>query len=193
MKAILLSLLLASTLCLHCSSGTKNELTTEDQLHARQVGASAAAALMSQLKSTLMATLKAEGPVVALNVCQLEAGTLLHSVLEDFPECQISRRALKVRRQDNMADVDDLKAIHYFESLPETEREAADLVNKSMGRLIYYLPIRTEQACLSCHGDPSSFAPELAAKLHRLYPKDQAVGFAEGDLRGVLRVEMPSR
>lgn len=48
--------------------------------------------------------------------------------------------------------------------------------------------IRVEAACLMCHGD--SIAPPIAERLAALYPDDRATGFLEGDLRGLVWVEV---
>jgi hypothetical protein len=50
--------------------------------------------------------------------------------------------------------------------------------------------IETEPACLACHG--SQIGPEVAAVLAEHYPRDRATGFAVGDLRGLLWVEVPA-
>ena len=49
--------------------------------------------------------------------------------------------------------------------------------------------IRVEAACLMCHGD--NIAPPIAERLAALYPDDRATGFLEGDLRGLVWVEVP--
>lgn len=48
--------------------------------------------------------------------------------------------------------------------------------------------IRVEAACLMCHGD--NIAPPIAGRLASLYPDDRATGFLEGDLRGLVWVEV---
>lgn len=50
--------------------------------------------------------------------------------------------------------------------------------------------IRVEAACLMCHGD--TIAPPIAERLAALYPEDRATGFLEGDLRGLVWVEVPA-
>ena len=50
--------------------------------------------------------------------------------------------------------------------------------------------IRVEAACLMCHGD--NIAPPIAERLAALYPEDRATGFLEGDLRGLVWVEVPA-
>ena len=47
-------------------------------------------------------------------------------------------------------------------------------------------PLLTGDVCLKCHGDPTTFSPELRNKIDSLYPNDRATGFKAGELRGVL-------
>ena len=55
----------------------------------------------------------------------------------------------------------------------------------------YVEPIRVQGLCLTCHG--ASLPAPVAARIAELYPEDQAVGFAEGDLRGLFWAEFPAR
>ena len=63
-------------------------------------------------------------------------------------------------------------------------------VSLDEGREGYVEPIRLLPQCLACHGE--QIAPDVAARLHELYPDDQATGFAVGDLRGVFWIEYPA-
>ena len=50
--------------------------------------------------------------------------------------------------------------------------------------------IATEPGCLACHG--GDIAPEVRKAIARRYSDDRATGFAIGDLRGALWVEVPT-
>jgi len=56
----------------------------------------------------------------------------------------------------------------------------------------YMKAIPTGPQCVVCHGE--NVAPALAETIQRLYPDDQATGFAPGDLRGAftVTVELPA-
>ena len=45
-------------------------------------------------------------------------------------------------------------------------------------------PIEIRRRCLGCHGAQDSLAPATRAWLRSAYPKDRALGYALGDLRG---------
>jgi hypothetical protein len=50
----------------------------------------------------------------------------------------------------------------------------------------YVEPIYTKPLCTACHG--SAVEPALLAHIRERYPEDRAVGFEEGDLRGLFWV-----
>jgi hypothetical protein len=45
-------------------------------------------------------------------------------------------------------------------------------------------PIEIRRRCLGCHAAPDSLSPSTRAWLRSAYPKDRALGYALGDLRG---------
>jgi hypothetical protein len=58
------------------------------------------------------------------------------------------------------------------------------------GFLGVLLPIAVKPTCLGCHGAPASMSPKVIEALARRYPGDRAVGYADGDFRGYLWVEV---
>ncbi len=60
-----------------------------------------------------------------------------------------------------------------------------------LGSLGVTLPITFAANCLDCHGSPDTINPVVKAALAAKYPKDQATGFKEGDIRGWFRVQVP--
>jgi len=56
----------------------------------------------------------------------------------------------------------------------------------------YYFPLKVLKLCLTCHGTPGKdIKPEVYEAIKRKYPEDKAIGYREGDFRGVVRVEIP--
>ena len=54
-------------------------------------------------------------------------------------------------------------------------------------------PIAQRPMCAACHGAAGGLDPAVRAELKDRYPRDQAVGFAEGEIRGWFWVEMPKK
>ena len=54
-------------------------------------------------------------------------------------------------------------------------------------------PIAHRPMCASCHGAAETLEPAVRAELRDRYPRDQAVGFTDGEIRGWFWVEVPKR
>lgn len=52
-------------------------------------------------------------------------------------------------------------------------------------------PIEVRQRCLGCHAAPEKLAPGTRTWLARAYPRDRALGYELGDLRGFWWAEAP--
>ena len=137
-----------------------------------------------ELKSALMSAM-AKGPSEAINACRLEAPAIAERMNRDG--IRIGRTSHRLRNPSNRppewvqplltAAVDDAG-----QSMPRTLRLGADRVG-------YIEPITVQKPCLMCHG--SSIAEPVAQRIARLYPDDEATGFAAGDFRGMFWVEFP--
>lgn len=75
-----------------------------------------------------------------------------------------------------------------FSHADKTKIPKQVLVRLGNDRYGYLEPIFVEPICLNCHG--SGLSPELIGAIKKDYPHDQAVGFKEGDFRGLLWLEM---
>lgn len=53
-------------------------------------------------------------------------------------------------------------------------------------RFVKALPVQS--LCLSCHGPADKLKPAVKASLSQHYPNDQATGYSEGQIRGVISV-----
>jgi len=197
MRFIVIKMLLTSTIIALVtlpSSVVANEVTTnitaasEDALEARSL----VKAFGSDLKSVLISTMKTEGPIQALAVCNIEAGPIAqkHSALANW---NIARTALKVRNTNNTPDAWELAVLTQFEKRKAAGENVAtmeysetiSLGEKSVYR--YMKPIPTAGACLACHGEVLS--ENVANKINILYPDDQATGFSVGDIRGAFSLQ----
>ena len=70
--------------------------------------------------------------------------------------------------------------------------ETTRIVERDGQPYVHYMrAIPTFEPCLACHG--SDLAPDVAAAIDRVYPQDEAIGFAVGDLRGAMSLWRPYR
>ena len=146
------------------------------------------------LKSALQQSMSSGGPVEAIGVCHLEA-PLIATKTSKKSGWQVRRTSLKLRNSANAPDPWELAVLEAFEKRKVAGEDPAklefsetvDMNGQSTFRYMKAIP--TAGVCLACHGDKQS--PEVTAKLKKLYPDDQAHGFAVGDLRGAFTLKKP--
>lgn len=148
-------------------------------------------ALGAELKATLQSTMKSEGPIKAISVCNVQAPKLAQKVSSE-KGVEIGRTSLKTRNKLNAPDPWELSVLEQFE---HRKTEGEDLktieyseITQHNGNTVfrYMKAIPTDDVCLTCHGE--HIAPSLSAQLEKLYPNDQATGFRKGDIRGAFSV-----
>jgi len=133
------------------------------------------------LKGALVEGMSA-GPVEAIDVCSVEAPTIAAALSVDG--VVMGRSSHKLRNPEN-APPSWLAS--YLGEFAEGGQQGPLVLELDNGRYGYAEPIATQGMCLICHGE--KLAPEIATRIGEAYPEDQAIGFREGDLRGVFWVE----
>jgi hypothetical protein len=153
-----------------------------------QRGMDATQALQQRLGGRLQEELERGGPVAATAICQGEAQPLTHAVAQE-QEISLGRTSHRLRNPNNAPRAWAAPQVRQSagQRADQVKPQVYDL-GSSVGLL---RPIPTGAVCTRCHGDPATFAPELQAVLAAGYPKDQATGFTEGELRGYFWVEIP--
>ena len=137
-----------------------------------------------ELKSALLAGLE-QGPVEALGVCRDKAPEIADSLMQDG--IRLGRSSHRLRNPDNTAP--DWVRPLMQQYLDSDENLGPSIVALAEDQWGYAEPIVTQPLCLACHGEAVS--PMIAERIEDLYPEDQAVGFAAGELRGVFWLEFP--
>jgi hypothetical protein len=137
-----------------------------------------------ELKSALTAGM-AEGPVAAISVCRDQAPQIARSL--STGEIRMGRTSHRLRNPENATPEWVTPVLDgYLEQTGSREPRTVTLAGSREG---YVEPILIQPVCLTCHGP--ALAEDVAARIAELYPDDQAVGFHEGDFRGVFWVEYP--
>ena len=91
------------------------------------------------------------------------------------------------RNPFNAADAIEMAAIEHFRANPGVDYRFTPFTNANGEHYyLYARPIRVEKYCLQCHGEKAE-APETV-RLHY----DEAFGYQEGDLRGILSIKVPA-
>jgi len=148
--------------------------------------------LGKSLKGQLVKALEEGGPEKGLSICKDVAPQLAADVEKEVG-FEVSRTGLKVRNPDNAPDDYEIAALKEFADKigsgadPKTV-EKAEIVETADGKVFRYMKAipMSEKPCAACHG--TSIKPEVKAKIDELYPEDEAVGFAPGELRGAFSI-----
>jgi len=144
------------------------------------------------LKGELQAAMKQGGPMAAVSVCHERAPEIAAQLSEDTG-FTLRRTSLKPRATAptdwERAVLEDFEARRADGESPKTIEWHNVASVDGDEQLRYMKAIGTQGVCLTCHG--SNVDPALQAKIDKLYPDDQATGFAEGDIRGAFSITAP--
>jgi acyl-CoA synthetase (NDP forming) len=143
-------------------------------------------ALRTRLTEKLLAEVNARGPASAIRVCRDEAPAAAKDAAAKLG-VEVGRTSAKLRNPAN-APRPWMKAyLDEVSALPAQEVGARFF---DLGDRIGVLrPIPTGPLCVRCHG--AALEPAVKDALARDYPLDRAVGFKEGELRGLFWAESP--
>lgn len=157
-----------------------------------------ARAVIQRLTDTMMRhleeTLAEQGPAGATQVCRQLAPEIGAAIAAETG-WEIRRTAFRVRNPDNRPNEQELAVLRGYQARVAAGQsmaamETIQLVVRDGRTHVHYMrAVPTYDTCLACHG--ANLAPEVAAAIAQSYPEDEAVGFAEGDLRGAMSLYKP--
>ncbi len=156
----------------------------------------AAMAFSTTLRGELQAAMAAGGPTAAVAVCHEQAPRIAEAVMAEH-DVRLGRVALPGRNRNpaQRADGWQLDTLQAFQVAVDGGAAAGEQVAVVRDGLPEGVALRmmrgiaTEAPCLACHG--KDVAEPVRAAIAQRYPDDHATGFAVGDLRGALWVEVP--
>jgi hypothetical protein len=144
------------------------------------------------LKSELQTHMKADKTgLAAMGFCTAQADNITKEINAKLPKyASVRRTAMKTRNQNNAADALDQKVMAEYEaSIAAKTFLPADIKVVEEGDTTrVYKPLVTKGVCLKCHG--TDISKEIQGEIKTHYPKDQAIGFKQGSLRGVIVAEI---
>lgn len=146
----------------------------------------------SRLKQALRGAIQKEGPVKAIEVCQIKAPEIADDL--SGPRIVVGRTSLDIRNPDNAPDSWETRMLKDFEQRLKRGADPANIESfairddggRSYGHWMKAIP--TQGLCTTCHG--TNIAPDVAEAITAAYPEDRARGFEVGDLRGAFSVEV---
>lgn len=115
----------------------------------------------------------------ALSVCHLKAMKLSQEISEK-KGIELGRVSQKNRNPLNYVKdwmKETVEKYHQGEI-----KSPYEVLSVSQGKKGILMPIKTQGLCLNCHG--SRLSPQVSEKIKKLYPKDLAIGYKAGEIRG---------
>ena len=147
--------------------------------------------LQRRLGARLKSELERAGPVVAVAVCRDSAQIMTADVAEQWG-IQVGRTSHRLRNPANAPREWARAYVAAVDSGAKASQVKSILVDLD-DRVGVLQPIATAALCVQCHGAPDSLSADMKRVLSESYPEDQAIGFAEGDLRGFFWAEAARR
>ncbi len=152
---------------------------------------SVASAMPPKLLKVLTEEIAQNGVAAAIGVCNVKAPQMAKAASEQSGWA-IRRVSLRNRNPKAVPDAWERATLQEFdqraaagEDLTKLEKYAAvDEGGVKEFRYMKALPV--QKPCLACHGESASLKPDVAEKIHALYPDDKATGYAEGQIRGAI-------
>ncbi|MBT1070346.1 Tll0287-like domain-containing protein [Pelotalea chapellei] len=150
------------------------------------VAAKAIGQLGHEMRKKLTESLHKNGPAGAIDVCAKDAPAISNRI-ENELGVTIKRTSLQVRNPQNSPDAAELQLLGVLaaaHSAGEKLPQGVTVFPHNTRR--FYKVIMMEQTCLKCHGDSTTMSEVVRKELATLYPEDKAVGYKEGDFRGII-------
>lgn len=154
----------------------------------KEIAQSTFAAMSSQLQ----AAMASGGVSNAVQYCNVKAYPITDSMAR-VHQAAIRRTSLQYRNPANAPTPDEKRILERYAEQHQRGDTLRPLVEGSgADQVTFYAPIMLKPLCVSCHGTPGeTLTEENHALIKELYPDDQAVGYAPGDLRGIWSITFP--
>ncbi len=156
---------------------------------ARQVAGAVPIKLLEMLNSQIAKG----GPAMAVQACNEKAPQMAKAASAQTGWA-IRRVSLRNRNPKAVPDAWELAALKDFDRRAAAGEKPATLEKYGMVETVsgkeyrYMKALPVQPMCLACHGAAENLSPDVAEKLHTLYPADKATGYAVGDLRGAITI-----
>ena len=128
----------------------------------------------------------------AIDICHKSAQGITNSFKTDNQS--IRRVSLKIRNPKNIPDSyehEKLMQIERDKIKGKLQTEYYEVTEESGVQYFRYLsPIIIKPPCLSCHGEKGKLSPAVLKAIEGKYPKDKAIDYRSGDMRGAFSLKI---
>lgn len=182
---VLLTLALSMSSC----DGKKNtkQISEEQEKLFLYKGNKITSVAFRTLSSNLKYALNKHGISGAIKYCSLKADPLVDSLSREY-NVKIKRTSMYIRNPGNVPNAEELEILESYNNEFEAGKELkAKLKMHEDGSVVYYAPITINRLlCLNCHGKLATGVLDENYKIIKeIYPNDKAIGYEEGDFRGM--------
>ncbi len=185
-------------LILSCSNNTSRQEATQEQVLSEKEreqyldqGAEVVGLVGSTLIGKLKGVLDTGAPIdSAVRYCNTIAYPLVDTLARD-KAVQVKRVSEKYRNPMDRPSPEESAILAGFQEQVDNGQPIPDPVLKPIdaNTIAYYQPIMVMDLCLNCHGKVGQeVKEEHYSVIKELYPEDRAVGYQNGDLRGMWTV-----
>ena len=143
-------------------------------------------ATFKELSGHLMHQMKLGGPQQAIPFCNIQAMPITLKMAKKYG-VTIKRTSNKIRNPENIATDRELEIIEEYQSAIDSKEEIFPKIELDIdSNKHFYAPIKINSKCLNCHGEVEKKLSMKTDSLIKIkYPKDKAIGYKDGDLRGI--------
>jgi hypothetical protein len=173
------------------ASSVTTQLSKEDKEKYIAQGKSIAQASFKVLSSALQKAIQEGNVSNGIRVCNGQAGSLIDS-LSIAHHAKIKRTSLRIRNLANTPTKKEQRWLNYYKKRHEKEQKLKAFVESIDAHTVaFYAPILTKPLCLKCHGVfDSTLDRNDYSIIQSLYTRDEALGYKEGDLRGIWSITL---
>jgi hypothetical protein len=172
----------------------QNGLSEADKGEYLERGKKIADATAENMLAEVGKNMKEGGVAQAVPFCNIHADGLTTELAEQNG-VSIKRTSHLLRNEKNAPTTHEQEIIAQFQKLQAEKQELSPVVEQNEdGTVQFYMPIKVAQKCTVCHGVLGETLTQAHDSIIKsIYPKDQAIGFREGDLRGIWSIQFPKK
>lgn len=161
-------------------------MTPEEKKEYSDNGKEIAQTSFNALSEKLTEQMKMGGTAKAIPFCNVEALPITQQLSKKY-NVTIKRTSDKLRNQKNKPTERELKIIDSYHKLLSEHKEITPIVEvDNNNNKHFYAPIIVKANCLVCHGKIEEILTvKTDSIIKSLYPNDEAIGYSEGELRGI--------
>lgn len=163
-----------------------NANTSRNIVQYKSLGDSIAVQTQTELLKSISKAIADGGVAFAIDYCNINAETITNQSVDDKKIVSVQRLSDKNRNPNNqILSKEDRVAFDYVKA------QGKDTIFYSNKEIIYYKPIKIMMpTCLKCHGNKNEIEPSVYENIVSKYPKDLAINYKQGDLRGMWKIKI---